>query len=119
MYYMAISTSNKTFYATALVFSGRKNPSWEIRTDVVEKAMTVFQNAPVAADHSPAASLLGYNGLQLEQGDKMWHAIQGRIFYKIKDEMVIVKEDRDRLFEQLLLQTAPQDITSLLDEMKE
>ncbi len=116
---MDISASGNIFFASALVFSGRKNPSWEVQQGTAEKALLLFQDAPAAADDNPAASLLGYNGLQLKHGNKLWHAMKGRIFFKVKDETVLVKEDPDRRFEQMLLRTAPREIAELLAAMGE
>jgi subtilase family serine protease len=102
------------YNVTVLVFSGRKNPSWEVKAEKLKDAFTFFENAEISADHSPAAMLLGYNGLQIENGNKLWHVVNGRIFYKLNDTTVLVKKDKQAHFEQLLIKTAPADIAMLL-----
>lgn len=102
------------YHITVLIFSGRRNPSWEVNAANLKAAFNIFDKAAVAADSSPAESILGYNGLQVEQGNKLWYAVQGRIFYKVADETVLVKDDPGGQFEQLLLQTAPPDVQELL-----
>jgi hypothetical protein len=102
------------YHITALVFSGRKNPSWAVKAEKLKEAFTLFENAETSADHSPAATLLGYNGLQVEAGNKLWYVVNGRIFYKLDDKTVLVKKDAQGRFEKLLLQTAPADIADLL-----
>jgi hypothetical protein len=105
------------YHITALVFSGRKNPSWAIKADKLKEAFELFENAEMSADHSPAASLLGYNGLQVEAGNKLWHVVKGRIFYKLNDKTVLVKKDEQGRFEKMLLKTAPPDIAELLNNV--
>jgi hypothetical protein len=99
---------------TALVFSGRKNPSWELKAAQLKDAFDFFEAAENCTDHSPADILLGYNGLQVEKGNKLWHVVKGRIFYKLDDKTMLIKKDDDGLFENLLLKTAPADIVLLL-----
>jgi hypothetical protein len=107
------------YHITALVFSGRKNPSWEVQDDALQPALSVFENATTAADESPIEPLLGYNGLQMEQGNKLWHVCKGRIFYKLDDKTVLVKKDIGQRFEHLLLDTAPQDVAVFLRAVME
>lgn len=99
---------------TVLVFSGRKNPSWEVKADRLKEAFAFFEAAEMSADHSPAEMLLGYNGLQVEKGNKLWHVVNGRIFYKLNDQTVLVKKDEKGSFEKMLLKSAPAEITTLL-----
>jgi hypothetical protein len=99
---------------TALVFSGRKNPSWEVKADRLKEAFAFFEAAEMSADHSPAVMLLGYNGLQIEKGNKLWHVVNGRIFYKSDDKTVLIKKDDKGSFEKLLLKTAPAETATLL-----
>ncbi len=102
---------------TVLVFSGRKNPSWEVKSDQLKEAFNNFEAAEIVADHSPAEMLLGYNGLQVEKGNKLWHVVNGRIFYKLDDKTILVKKDEKNIFEKLLLKTAPTEITTLLQSI--
>lgn len=107
------------YHITALIFSGRKNPSWEVKPEVLEAAFTAFENAETDSDNSPLAALLGYNGLQVEQGNKLWHVCRGRIFYKLADKTVLVKKDEGNRFETLLLNTAPPDVATFLKAVME
>jgi hypothetical protein len=102
------------YIITALVFSGRKNPSWETKAAQVKDAFDFFEAAEICTDNSPAEMLLGYNGLQIQKGNKLWHVINGRIFYKVDDKILLIKKDDNGHFENLLLQTAPADIVLLL-----
>jgi mannose-6-phosphate isomerase-like protein (cupin superfamily) len=105
------------YHITALVFSGRKNPSWTVKAEQLKEAFTIFEEADMCADHSPAAMLLGYNGLQVERGNKLWYVVKGRIFYKVDDKEVLIKEDAKGRFEKLLLHTAPPDVAALLQSV--
>jgi hypothetical protein len=107
------------YHITALVFSGRKNPSWEIKADRLKNAFAVFETAETDSDTSPVDSVLGYNGLQIELGNKLWHVSRGRIFYKLDDKTILVKKDEGRRFEQLLLETAPPDVATFLRAVME
>jgi hypothetical protein len=107
------------YHITALVFSGRKNPSWEVKSEALKAAFTVFENAETDPDDSPAPIMLGYNGLQIEQGNKLWHVCRGRIFFKMNDKTVLVKKDKGQQFENLLLETAPQDVALFLRAVME
>jgi hypothetical protein len=102
------------YHISALVFSGRKNPSWEVKADRLKEAFAFFETAEISADHSPAEMLLGYNGLQIERGNKLWHVVNGRIFYKLDDKTVLIKKDDKGIFENLLLKTAPAETATLL-----
>jgi hypothetical protein len=104
---------------TALVFSGRKNPSWETKSAQLKDAFDFFEAAENCTDHSPADMLLGYNGLQVEKGNKLWHVVKGRIFYKLDDKTILIKKDDNSRFENLLLKTAPADIALLLKSVIE
>jgi mannose-6-phosphate isomerase-like protein (cupin superfamily) len=104
---------------TALVFSGRKNPSWEVKDEQLKAALAFFEAAEMSADHSPAASLLGYNGLQVEKGNKLWYVVSGRIFYKIDDKTVLIKKDSNGSFEKMLLKTAPAETAALVKSVME
>ncbi len=102
------------YIITALVFSGRKNPSWETKAAQLKDAFDFFEAAEISTDHSPTEMLLGYNGLQVEKGNKLWYVVKGRIFYKLNDKTLLIKKDENGRFENLLLQTAPADIALLL-----
>ncbi len=102
---------------SALVFSGRKNPSWEVKSTQLKEAFDFFEAAAMSADHSPAEMLLGYNGLQVEKGNKLWHVVNGRIFYKMDDKTVLIKIDENGRFEKMLLKTAPTEIAIILNSV--
>jgi len=107
------------YHITALVFSGRKNPSWEVKADTLKTAFAAFENAETDVDDGPAVMVLGYNGLQVELGNKLWHVCRGRIFYKLNDKTILVKKDPNKKFENLLLETAPPDVASFLRAVME
>jgi hypothetical protein len=102
---------------TALIFSGRKNPSWQATAVQLKDAFDFFESAEICADHSPAEMLLGYNGLQIEKGNKLWHVAKGYIYYKLNDKTVLVKKDDNGHFEKLLLKTAPTETATLLKSL--
>lgn len=107
------------YHITALVFSGRKNPSWEVKAETLKTAFAVFEKAETDPNDSPAPIVLGYNGLQLEQGNKLWHVCRERIFYKMNDKTILVKKDKGQQFENLLLETAPPDVATFLRAVME
>lgn len=103
---------------TVLVFSGRKNPGWTVAPGKLNSLLDTWQNAVTASHYNPAPDVLGYNGLLLQQGNKQWHVVNGFIYYKLNDELMLVKEDADNHFENGLLATAPDDVLELVKQVR-
>lgn len=115
---MGISKSNKEGHVTALVFSGRKNPGWTIPPGQLNELLSTWEKATTVSHYNPAPAVLGYNGLLLQQNNKQWHVVNQLIYYKLNDELLLVKEDTGDLFEKGILQSAPADVLDLLEQMR-
>ena len=58
------------------VFSGRPNPNWPVRRadlDALERVWAALERMPVV---NAQASVLGYRGCFVQEGDKRWAALQ-------------------------------------------
>jgi hypothetical protein len=102
---MATSRSTertKECIATALVFSGRPNPTWRVPVEIARKLEKLWQRLEPSEAAFPAAPLLGYRGCTLDCGKRgRWAAYGGVVAWG-----VVYKRDPERKFERLLLGSA-------------
>jgi hypothetical protein len=98
--------------ATALVFSGRRDPAWQIDCETAATLIQVWSALPpsTAAAHPPP---LGYRGCSLTSPDgTSWHAFAGIVSMRSRRpegqlEVSEPRTDIGRRFEIQLLATAP------------
>lgn len=104
--------------ATALMFSGRQNPAWEL-TPAQQKAwMVLWQQAPLNNLEVEISSKLGYTGCRLQHNTHShWQLYNGCVSFYEK-ETVFSKKDEDRQMEMFLLSTAPEEVKNILTEQK-
>jgi hypothetical protein len=99
------STSEResAFIATALIFSGRRDPQWRLSEQTAAALTELWrqmEQAPAAAAEPPG---LGYRGCTVDRDPQFrWHAYGGVV--SGGDER---KHDPQRRFERFILESAP------------
>jgi hypothetical protein len=103
---------------TALLFSGRQNPDWELTATQQKNWMLLWQHASLSDTEVKPSSKLGYTGCRL-QYDKHshWQLHNGCVSFYEKDT-IFSKKDEERQMELFLLNTAPEEVTGILQGMK-
>lgn len=90
------------YTASVLVFSGRRDPQWEIAIETANALMALWhqmEDAPAAMTEIPQ---LGYRGCTLHRGDQQhWHAYGGIVTSGNQR-----KQDSERRFERAILESA-------------
>lgn len=114
---MDISRSNKEGHISVLIFSGRKNPGWTADRALMNTLLDAWQQAPTLSHYDPAPNVLGYNGILLQQDNKQWHVANGIIYYKLNDELMLVKKDEGGLFEKQLMASAPAKVREMMGSL--
>lgn len=106
---MGTSRSNREsqdWVAGARVFSGRRDPEWPIAPELGERLAALWATLPPAAEPKPKPPPLGYRGSFLRRRDGAeWRAWGGVV--ERGPEPGEAREDRDRVFERQLLESAP------------
>jgi hypothetical protein len=99
--------ASSDYVGEAVVFSGRKNPTWTVDASVGRQLEKIWSTLEATGEPLPQTSALGYQGCRLRHiGGGCWLAFQGRVEREsggIKETRV----DSRREFEKLLLSTAP------------
>jgi hypothetical protein len=92
--------------ATALVYSGRRNPSWQLEEESVLRLQKIWQELnPYVGELSRPA--LGYGGCTLTApGGDQW-LVYGEVVTRTHGELIEARADTDRRFEKKLLSSAP------------
>ena len=98
------------FVGSALIYSGRDNPRWQVDASIVEELERIWEALLSTTDLHPAAPPLGYRGCFLKVNDKYeWFAYQGVVTMR-KDSGLESRLDTGRKFEKLLLASAPEEM---------
>jgi hypothetical protein len=103
---MAISRSTErdACFATVSIYSGRKNPTWEVSLKTAQRLGEIWMGLEPLDEAPPQAPPLGYRGTVLDCGSRgAWVACRGVI-----ESGDIRKSDPGRTFERLLLESAPE-----------
>lgn len=109
---------NEKWKATAMLFSGRKDPAWELTIAQQKAWMILWQQALLSNTEVEIPSLLGYTGCRLQHNEHShWQLHNGCVSFYEK-ETVFSKKDEDRQMELFLLSTAPEEVKRILKEMK-
>jgi len=89
--------------ATALIFSGRPDPQWQVTEDVTHALRMLWKQMSDAPCEIVPIPGLGYRGCTLVCGSKnRWHAFGGVVAMGN-----VLKQDKGRAFECQLLESAP------------
>jgi hypothetical protein len=109
---------NTKWKATALLFSGRKDPEWELTVVQQKKWMVLWQQAALSNKEVESPSKLGYTGCRLQYNEHShWQLHNGCVsFYE--NQTIFSKKDEDRQMEIFLLGTAPEEVKDILKGIK-
>ena len=104
---MATSKSPEKWTAGARIYSGRRDPTWEISQKVANKLVGLWDALPRSAKADTSTSRLGYRGVFLRgPGGREWQAFSAIASLKT-GAGVEVRTDAERKFERTLLASAP------------
>jgi hypothetical protein len=112
---MATSKLPEQWTAGALIYSGRRDPTWEVSQKVANKLVELWDGMPPASEMMPSTSRLGYRGVFLRgPGGREWMAFGGAASVK-GPAGIEVRTDTAKKFEKTLLASAPR---GLLPDLK-
>lgn len=104
--------------AEAFLFSGRRNPQWQLNMKQNAEWMKLWQAASPSGKNVKMPSILGYTGCRLKMNEHShWFIYDGCVSFYEKGN-VINKKDTDRQMEFFLMRTAPEDVKKILNELK-
>jgi hypothetical protein len=104
---MGTSKSNDVWTGGALLYSGRRNPTWRVSPSVVRKLQKLWKAMPPVPQLEPSPTGLGYRGTFLRgPRDRKWIAFKGIVSLKTPSG-IEVRSDDAREFEKALLASAP------------
>lgn len=98
---------------SVLVFSGRPDPQWVLNSKQAEGFMQLWDRAAMAFSEVVLPSKDGYKGLRIVSGDRIWF-VYGGLATAYEEGRKISKVDKGSALEKLLLDSAPQEIKSLI-----
>jgi hypothetical protein len=101
--------------ATVCLFSGRRNPEWEISRKEYDKLLLVIHSLPLA-EAPPENFLLGYAGVIVTDGVRKMHAFNSIITLREK-EKIKGYTDTGRAIEKSVLHTAPAAVLKEIEGM--
>ena len=107
---MATSKSRERWTAGALLYSGRRDPEWEVSAEVVNALWKLWDAMAPSLKTAPSASRLGYRGVYLRgAGGREWSVFNGLVTLNLPARAE-VRTDPAREFERLLLASAPKGL---------
>jgi hypothetical protein len=103
---MATSKSAEKCTATVAIFSGRPDPSWDLRRSLLHRLESIWKRLSPAAGLPPVAPALGYRGCVVKRGPRaVWEAFGG-VVVRGKER----RADPRREFERAVLNSAPKGV---------
>ena len=107
---------SKPCTATASIFSGRRDPTWEVPQAVTRRLRELWDAAEPVSTGSPSAPGLGYRGVTLScAGGEQWFAYAGTLRFGKE-----YRRDQNRTFERTLLLSAPKGMLppAVIDQLR-
>jgi hypothetical protein len=107
---MVTLNSGESWIASALVYSGRSNPTWAVSQAVAKALKEIWASLEAGAQESRPGPTLGYQGCLLQgPHNHLWFAF--REVVTLTDVGVSEsRRDNQRVFESTLLASAPRGI---------
>ncbi|MEQ6343012.1 MAG: hypothetical protein M3A44_15535 [Gammaproteobacteria bacterium] len=97
----------KRWIATALVYTGRRNPSWQIEETCAVQLQQIWDDLEPYLGELSRPKALGYGGCTLRApGGDQW-LVYGDAVSRSRGDSVEVRRDPGRRFEKVLLTSAP------------
>ena len=90
----------------AMIFSGRKNPEWEIKDDAEKQQLLALIQQAEPSNKAVQNSVLGYAGFTLLEGNTMFEIFNG-VITQTTDDTKKSMIDAGRKLEKKLLQSVP------------
>jgi hypothetical protein len=103
--------------AIVSIFSGRRNPEWELNDDQKKQFFDFWDNAEPSPLQTQLPSTGNYRGLRLTYGNIRWVLFNGTVTRFEKNE-IQTKQDPGRKMENFILHTSPPNVKKLLVERK-
>ena len=107
--------------ARAFVFSGRPDPTWLVKEQQSQQLEVLWDQLKLSAAPMHPRPSLGYRGVSMICGtsNNEYSAFDGHVNRKVGNT-VEWKKDKERLFERIVLSTAPQGLlpAGIKDSMK-
>ncbi len=95
--------------ATADLFSGRPNPTWDVPAALAHELVEIWSELPPTSTVPSKAAALGYRGCALRSPDgRVWRA-EGGVVSMAGARGSQARRDNGRVWERRLLKTAPDD----------
>ena len=98
----------------ALLFSGRRNPEWELTPGQQLQWQELWKQAPATNERATLVSKLGYTGCRLQPDEHSYWLISGGCVSFYQKDAVLSKLDGGRKMELFLLNTSPEDTRQIL-----
>src|ERR1035437_426585 len=104
---MATSRSPDRWTASADLFSGRPNPTWNVPAVLAHELVRIWSELPPTSPAPSKAPALGYRGCALRAPDgRVWRAESG-VVAAAGAQSSQARRDDVRAWERRLLETAP------------
>jgi len=103
--------------AIVSIFSGRRNPEWELNNDQKKQFFDFWDNAEQSPLQTQLPATGNYRGLRLNYGNIRWVLFNGTVTQFEKNE-IQTKQDWERKMENFILHTSPASVKKLLVERK-
>jgi len=104
---MATSRSPDRWTASADLFSGRRNPTWDVAAALARELVEVWSELLPTSPAPRKAPALGYRGCELRSPDgRLWRA-EGGVVSAAGADGEQARRDDGRVWERRLLETAP------------
>lgn len=97
----------KQWIATALVYSGRRNPSWRVNEEHARQLQQIWGELELYPGEFSKPKALGYSGCTLlAPGGDQWLAY-GDVVSRSHGDGIELRSDPERRFEKAVLSSAP------------
>jgi hypothetical protein len=93
------------------IFSGRRNPQWELTKQQKKAFVTLWNVAEIEEQRIKLPSHLGYQGFVVWDDTYKWIVYNGHI-HCIYDNMCEIKKDKENVIEHFLKNTIPKNSNS-------
>ena len=99
----------------ALIYSGRPDPRWDLSEEQTDQFLSLWRQASNSETEVTIPSVAGYKGIRMLSPGKQFLIYNGSMTV-IENQFRISKRDNQRSIERFLLNTAPQDIATILKQ---
>jgi len=98
------------YTARAFIFSGRPDPTWFVEEQQSRRLEAIWNKLKPSISPAPTVPKLGYRGVSMVcASNEEFIAFDGNVKRKVGNT-IEWRRDKERLFERLLLSTAPKSL---------